>query len=125
MLFISRVLASYDSRVSQREKTLFWTFACRYERITVKENAGNIVSSIHRQDRANQFQIPKSAHDILEFLGDTADAEYPVFRTPNEKDGGCTIATALFDLKEMTMSVYRDNPKVSSPLLVLPIPRSF
>ncbi|XP_055343765.1 beta-alanyl-dopamine/carcinine hydrolase-like [Paramacrobiotus metropolitanus] len=97
----------------------------KYERIRVKQNPDNIVSSVHRQNRAKQFPVPQNVENVLNILGDTADADYPIYRTPNEKDGGCTIAVALFDLRNMTLSVYRDNPKTSSPLLTLPIPKLF
>ncbi|GAU94726.1 hypothetical protein RvY_06449 [Ramazzottius varieornatus] len=114
----------YDPEKPTVEGNGFLYHFNKYERIKVKQNPENIVSSIHRQNRARQLPVPETAHDVLQFLGDTTDADYPVFRTPSMKDGGCTIATALFDLKEMTMAVYRGNPKISSPLLVLPIPKS-
>ncbi|OQV12691.1 hypothetical protein BV898_13012 [Hypsibius exemplaris] len=115
----------YDPDKPNNEGNGFMYHFNKYERIRVKQNPENIVSSIHRQNRAKQFPLPTSASDVLAFLGDTADTDYPVFRTPTEKDGGCTIATALFDLKAMTMAVYRDNPKTSAPLLTLPIPKLF
>lgn len=43
------------------------------------------------------LQVPQNGKAILELLGDTEDAEYPIFRTG--QGGTYTLVTVLIDLQ--------------------------
>eukprot|EP00058_Branchiostoma_floridae_P005121 XP_002590609.1 hypothetical protein BRAFLDRAFT_83750 [Branchiostoma floridae] len=53
-------------------------------------------STEHRKARAAQMASPYDLKNIVDILGDTQDPDYPIYRTPNNKDGAETVATALF-----------------------------
>lgn len=61
-------------------------------------------SSAHRLARVKQLPVPKSVEDVLTVLGDTADADFPIYRTSNALtalqggDSAYTLITALFAL---------------------------
>ena len=50
-------------------------------------------SSIHRLSRVKQLPQPTNSSDILAMLGDTADPDYPIYRTATGPDGAATLAT--------------------------------
>lgn len=52
-------------------------------------------------------------------LGDTADSEYPVYRTASGDDNGYTLTTALFTVNlehpyHSTVDLYLSNPHTNS-----------
>jgi len=73
-------------------------------------------SSIHRQTRIEQF--PNLVSNINTILGDTKDQVYPIYRTVTAIDQNETGATAIFDLKKKTASIYITNPSTSQPFHV-------
>jgi len=75
-------------------------------------------SSIHRKNVVDSYPIPKSPNDILKILGDTSDPQWPIFRNSNPPDCCSTVASALFDLKNESMSLFYGNPFTSSPIHV-------
>ena len=50
-------------------------------------------SSDHRLARVKQLPAPTNSTDILSILGDTADKQYPIFRTATPPDTAATITT--------------------------------
>eukprot|EP01121_Diplochlamys_sp_Union-15-3_P020271 TRINITY_DN786_c0_g1_i2.p1 TRINITY_DN786_c0_g1~~TRINITY_DN786_c0_g1_i2.p1 ORF type:complete len:375 (-),score=48.63 TRINITY_DN786_c0_g1_i2:86-1210(-) len=78
-------------------------------------------TSPHRQARINQFNVPASAQDVLDILGDTEDSEYPIYRRYTELDNDSTVATVLFDLSTENVKIFVDNPKNSEPIYNEPI----
>ena len=59
-------------------------------------------SSLHRLSRVKQLPQPTNSTDILALLGDTADTEYPIYRTATGPDTLATLATgeSHCDVKE-------------------------
>jgi hypothetical protein len=55
-------------------------------------------SSPHRLARYEQFTPPASMDDIRAILGDTKDAEYPIWRSGTPPDTLVTLCTGLFEL---------------------------
>jgi hypothetical protein len=53
---------------------------------------------------------PSRPSDILSLLGDTADPEYPIYRTATAPDGSATLCTALFDLDRRQLRIYSGHP---------------
>eukprot|EP00033_Pygsuia_biforma_P000221 GCRY01000279.1.p1 GENE.GCRY01000279.1~~GCRY01000279.1.p1 ORF type:complete len:378 (+),score=75.18 GCRY01000279.1:60-1193(+) len=78
-------------------------------------------STEHRQARYNEFPPIKTAANILQFLGDTKDPEYPLYRNNTYPDDSVTLATALFDLNAKRISIWRTNPKNTLPVAELPL----
>ncbi|XP_078619725.1 beta-alanyl-dopamine/carcinine hydrolase-like [Branchiostoma floridae x Branchiostoma japonicum] len=68
-------------------------------------------SSLHRKSRADEMDPAKTVQDVLNFLGDTEDPEYPVYRNGTMKDEVITATTAVFDLEAGVLEIYTDNPK--------------
>ncbi len=53
----------------------------------------DVKSSVHRSARSKQMQVPTNKKELLDYISDTADEQYPIFRTPNPTDGAKTVAT--------------------------------
>jgi len=69
-------------------------------------------SSVHRMERYETLK-PKTYKEIINFLGDTTDSQYPVYRTGNA-DQTWTLATMVIDFR--TVFVFDGNPKTSIPV---------
>lgn len=78
-------------------------------------------SSEHRLARIKELPQAKNMTDILSYLGDTKDPQYPIYRTATPPDGAATVATALFDLKSAKFYVFRGNPSSTPPVLTVPL----
>nr|XP_006821773.1 PREDICTED: uncharacterized protein LOC102806534 [Saccoglossus kowalevskii] len=91
------------------------------KRLTVECNSA--LGPERREARITQLATPKNARDLLEIMSDTADAEYPIYRSTTPPGVVETAAVVLFDLKRATMSVYKGNPKENCyiPIAVLPL----
>jgi len=77
-------------------------------------------SSEARLDRFNEMEGEISMESgVRGFLGDTANAKYPVYRT-GDGDDTVTLATGVFDLTQKQVAIYVGNPKTALPLYVLP-----
>lgn len=61
---------------------------------------GESDSSAHRIARAAALPPPQTAADVCAVLGDTADEEWPIYRTASQaaQDDGYTLTTAVFTL---------------------------
>ncbi|XP_019644125.1 PREDICTED: uncharacterized protein LOC109485133 [Branchiostoma belcheri] len=68
-------------------------------------------STEHRKARAAQMGSPYDLRNIVDILGDTEDPDYPIYRSPNNKDGAETVATAIYDFSQGHFTVYLGNPK--------------
>lgn len=67
-------------------------------------------SSTHRQAAADRHSAPSSKHDVLAILGDTSDAELPIYRA------GHTMFATLFHSGTGRFWVWHgSNPKESEP----------
>ena len=71
-----------------------------------------------RLETLKKFAEPKSRKDVLNMLGDQTEPHW-IFR---DKVGETkTICVGIFDLKKLTWSLYKGNPKTDEPLVVLPM----
>jgi hypothetical protein len=52
-----------------------------------------VTSSRHRAARAKQMQNPESEQQLLDYISDTTDEQYPIFRNSSPTDGAKTVAT--------------------------------
>lgn len=95
----------------------------KYLRLKEPEVTGLIIdSSVERMSTFGKFKAPKSKEDVIKMLGDTGSEVHQVFRdNPGAEEFLKTICVGIFDLKAMTWSLYKDNPKVNDPLVVLPL----
>lgn len=96
----------------------------KYLRLKVPEVTGLIIdSSIERMETFSKIGTPKSKEDVIKMLGDTTTAkEHQVFRDlSGQEEFLKTICVGIFDLKERTWTLYKDNPKTNEPLAILPL----
>jgi Acyl-coenzyme A:6-aminopenicillanic acid acyl-transferase len=95
----------------------------KYLRLKVPEVTGLIIdSSIERMDTFKTFKAPKNKQDVINMLGDTGAKEHCVFRDQaGQEEFLKTICVGIFDLNNLTWSIYKDNPKTNEPLVVLPL----
>lgn len=94
-----------------------------YQFIQVEEiDAVRLGSTANRYKRAIEMPAPKSIRDLCTILGDTANENYPIFRSPRPTDRSQTLATAVFNILENKMDIYLKNPKESKvPSFYLPL----
>ena len=64
---------------------------CRYLHSDVPQYTDP--SSLHRLSQVKELPQPTNSTDILALLGDTADTEYPIYRTATGPDSAATLAT--------------------------------
>jgi hypothetical protein len=90
--------------------------ANQYQTLVVPQTYGN--SSIHRLARAAEIlrdAPPTTPEAIAHALGDQQDHAYPIFHDAASHAAGdlsdWTIATALFDLRKATLTVFAGNPR--------------
>lgn len=72
--------------------------------------------SIFREERLDEIGAPKTQTDIEDMLGDQENKIEPVFKDCNKEDRAnqmVTMATALINLSERRIDVYRTNPKTT------------
>lgn len=96
----------------------------KYLRLKVPEVDGLIIdSSIERMDTFGKIGNPKNKEDVINMLGDTTRGkEHQVFRDrAGEEEFLKTICVGIFDIKEKTWTIYKDNPKTNEPLAILPL----
>lgn len=72
-----------------------------------------------RMKTMKKFSETKSLNGVLQMLGDQTE-EHWIFRD-KPGPGNKTICVGIFDLTKRTWSLYKENPKTSEPLVVLPI----
>ncbi|GFR50973.1 hypothetical protein Agub_g13296, partial [Astrephomene gubernaculifera] len=95
-----------------------WYFhANAYMRLKEDQKIDN--SSLHREARAAQYDMPTNAVQVLDLLGDTADPDFPIYRTGDYGGLVYTLCTALYDLVGGTLTVYEGNPREGAVGLVL------
>ncbi|PNG99413.1 hypothetical protein TSOC_014809, partial [Tetrabaena socialis] len=68
---------TYD--VVQLQDNSWYFHANSYLRLPQHQRLDN--SSLHRQARAAQYDMPLEPEQVLALLGDTQDAEFPIFRS--------------------------------------------
>jgi hypothetical protein len=57
--------------------------------------------------------------DVEAMLGDTSNAEYPVYNANGTIDDPVqTLTTAVFDLVAQTVRIFDENPRTSEPAYV-------
>lgn len=86
--------------------------ANEYLRMKVPQDEADphLTSARHRRTAFQQTPAPKSVTDLVNFLGDTSDKEFPVFRR-NDTTQEFTYFTVAFDLAQGTVEWYRANPR--------------
>ena len=81
---------------------------------TDKPKLGDYTSSVHRLARAAQVCTwgtpPETTADVLGFLSDTSDREYPVYRSHTPSDPYITYTTSLFDIRAKSVKIYTKKP---------------
>jgi len=91
--------------------------ANEYFRLKLPQISKNLVSSKHRLAAFERtLPRPDSLQTMLDVLGDTTDAAYPVFRR-NDTTHEDTLFTIAFDLRSKIVSVFRGNPRSPHSLL--------
>jgi hypothetical protein len=97
--------------------------ANEYKFLDVEQSPSD--SSDHRMARAAELPPPVCGSDILTILGDTKDADWPIYRSATGSDTGYTLTTALFALDfspgnstTSTVTLYMDNPKTNAKVHV-------
>lgn len=77
-----------------------------------------------RDQRARELFPPKDLGDILTILGDTKEEKEPIYRKPDPVRWSPdveTSGTAIFDITNKKLYVYRSNPKTAkSPCVTMP-----
>jgi len=74
------------------------------------EEDRHLWSARHRRAAFQHTPAPQSVTDLVNFLGDTSDKEFPVFRR-NDTTHEFTLLTVAFDLEQGTVEWYRANPR--------------
>lgn len=64
---------------------------------------------------------PSTRRDVIDMLSNDDDLDYPIYRRGTEKDIVVTIATGIFDFRNMEWRLYVGNAKTSSPVAIFPI----
>ena len=96
----------------------------KYLRLKVPEVTGLIIdSSIDRMETFKKIGNPKTKEDVIKMLGNAnSEREHQVFRDrAGEEEFLKTICVGIFDIKQKTWTLYKDNPKINEPLVVLPL----
>lgn len=84
------------------------------ERVDAGDN-----STEHRQARIDQLPAPKCAHDIAQILGDTSDADYPLYRP-------ITLTSLILDGATGVLQVWvNSNPATTPPEFSWPLASFF
>ena len=98
---------------------------CHFNEFRRIADAGkNDTSSEHRMARAKEVGHWGTVAGVRALLGDTKDRAWPIFRrAATDADGISTLASAVFDAAAATLSIYRANPKSSTPVYVFDVPR--
>jgi len=83
-------------------------------------------STVGRTNRVHQLPPPTSPTDILNILGDQADRQYPLFHdvlshVRGDISEGWTLASAIFDLRNSSLTIYHRNPKLQAVQYSLPM----
>ncbi|XP_049884915.1 uncharacterized protein LOC126379941 isoform X2 [Pectinophora gossypiella] len=92
-----------------------------YQRLQVKEVIGPIIDSSKERLRTIHAHAPPLARaDIADVLSDDSGTTFQVFQ--HKPDSVIkTIAAGIFDLEQMSWSIYINQPNASEPVAVLPI----
>jgi len=74
-------------------------------------------STVGRTDRVHELPLPTNPVDILNVLGDQENRPYPLFHDMlshlrGDISLGWTLASALFDVRNATVTIYYGNPKL-------------
>jgi len=77
----------------------------------------HLTSARHRHATFLHTAPPKDKTDLLNFLGDTSDATFPVFRR-NDTTQEFTLVTVAFDVVSGTAEFYRANPRSGEKALL-------
>jgi len=86
--------------------------ANEYLRLKVPQDEADphLTSARHRRAAFERTPAPKTVTDLVNFLGDTSDKEFPLFRR-NDTTQEFTLFTVAFDLVQGTVEFYRANPR--------------
>lgn len=77
---------------------------------------GNVPSSRRRYERSLSFKNICDEDGVRQFLGDTHDTEFPIFRCQRFPDKGKTLATMIANVVEKKIRIYVGNPKFEPPI---------
>jgi hypothetical protein len=64
---------------------------------------------------------PSTVQDVMDLLSDETDKDYPLYRRGTPKDEVVTIATGIFDFRQMVWRIYANKSSDSLPIAVFPI----
>jgi hypothetical protein len=71
------------------------------------------LSSRKRLERSMNLcrvKFPTNSGHVLALLSDQTDRDYPIYRDARPPDSDATLCSALFDLDNRQLRIYRDNP---------------
>eukprot|EP01083_Nonionella_stella_P067553 178745_1 len=87
---------------------LQWLFhANMYVHLNISQVSST--SSVARENTAHALGKPASLDDMLDYLGNTVNASYPIYKDGQEND--YTLHTLSVDLLAKRIVIYADNPK--------------
>ena len=88
-----------------------------YAHIEGTQEIDYVSESRKRDGRAKQLKPPRTDADVRRILGDTDDASVPIYKDPsslNVGTGSRTVATAVFNITEKKLNIYRTCPRAPS-----------
>merc|ERR1712232_1317967 len=89
----------------------------RLKNVPQDEENAHLTSARHRHAAFLRTTPPKDKTGLLNFLGDTSDKVFPVFRR-NDTTQEFTLFTVAFDLERGTAEFYRANPRIGGNALL-------
>lgn len=111
-----------DTYVMPTTGSCFYHHENHYKHIETFEK--DLPGSRLREKRVDEMATPKTLHDLRQILGDTYDKVEPIYRQvsmAHMDPDAQTVATAIFDISNKLLHVYKTNPKLASaPCVSLP-----
>ncbi len=95
-------------------KFAYKDFPTSFQTFEIDQVFSNIESSLRRIMRLKSLKPPSNQNELLDIASNSQDDDFPIFRTPSEKDSYQTVATFLYDLNEKTMSIFIKKPSTTS-----------
>lgn len=93
----------------------------RFLRLNIRQADERKISSICRLREMHRIGLPHSIQDVSNLLSDQSDPDYPVHRQGTSKDCGYTIATGLFNFKQLKWIIHIGKPNATSPIAIIPL----
>ncbi|KAL4218305.1 hypothetical protein ACF0H5_023041 [Mactra antiquata] len=118
----TQVIVKKASQEFSLENVCYYYHTNIYKFSEVDESTNGTGSRL-REKRIAEMTSPKCVYDVRVILGDTVDEKEPIYIEPHPnhvEPHVKTSATAIFDISQRKLHVYKSNPKSSTPVLCLP-----